>query len=502
MSATNPTVRPELADVYFDWGTEASSAPQPSTGSTVAVAATSDWGPVNTPVALGSYDGSASTDPTVESGYLGVFGDSDTELSRAVKGTFTGQGYNGFGGAGTIIAYRQATSAAAAATITLQNTASTPAAALRLTARYPGTRANALRVTVQAGATLGENELLVLDGALVVEKYDHVATDLASLIAEINLLSGWFTATVLVDGVALALVSSAPVSGGNDGAVLTGADWTNTFNAYDRQRWQYFAAYNLIDPTIRASIVAWCQDRNTHGARCMAIFGGAIDEALATAIARSQAINDYDFINLGEGRLHLTDENRDCSTAEFVARYAGARAFRGESAGDIFVRFANVELLSGASLSEQSEALAAGVVVFSRDTDVNAPVFIREAVNTYTDDSLSPIDAQTGVKEHPVALYRVIKNIAIQQGIELEIGDWARGGEILGDLPVDDKTRAIVIGRIQLAYSNREAAQVVQPGWTVAVAGTPSDDDDFVQYVHGFHPTRSLRQILNTARIG
>jgi hypothetical protein len=128
-------------------------------------------------------------------------------------------------------------------------------------------------------------------------------------------------------------------------------------------------------------------------------------------------------------------------------------------------------------------------------------VFIREAVNTYIDDSQSPVDTQ-GVKMHPKALYRVIKNIAIQQGIELEIGDWARGGEILGDLPVNDKTRALVLGRVQLAYKVREAAQVVQPGWSVALAGTPSDDDDFIEYVHGFHPTRSLRQIFNTARIG
>lgn len=493
MSVSSPTVRPTLADIYFNWDAEAASSPTPGIGGVVVAAATGSWGPVNTPVLLGSYDG--------DNGYLERFGNGDTDLRRAVFGAFKGQGVNGQGGASAVLTYRQATGSAANAAHTLQNTAGTPANALTLTAKWPGTRANSLRLTVQASAVAGQDELLVLDGSLVIEKYDYAQTDITSLGAAINALSAWFTAAVLVTGTALAHVSSVTVTGGNDGLSLTGTEWTATFNALDRERWAIFPAYNLTDPTIRASIIAWIQLRNSLGSRCMAVFGGASAESLTTAISRSAGINDYDIINLGEGTLHLTDDGRDCSTAEFVSRYAGARAWRGESRDDIFVRFADVELVSGASLTDQQSALAAGVVVFSRDTNATAPVFIREAVNTYTDDSASPVDSN-GVKMHPVALYKRIKNIAIQQGIELEVGDWARGGEVLGNLPVSDKTRQLVLGRVTIAYQNREAAQVVQPGWTVAVAGTPSDDDDFVEYVHGFHPTRSLRQIFNTARIG
>lgn len=489
MSTPSSTVRPTLADVYFDWGAEANRSPAPSIGQIVAVAQTSDWGPVNTPTPLDTYDD-----------YLETFGKSDTDLRRAVFGAFKGQGYKGFGGAGQVLAYRQAAPGAAVGTKTLLNTAGTPVSALTLTAKYPGTRANALRITVQAGAVSGQNTLLVLDGALVVEKYDHTTTDIASLAAAINAVSSWFTATSLVTGTALALVSAVAVTGGTDGATLTNSDWTATFAAFDRERWAEFPAYNVTSAPTVALIVAWIQQRNSLGNRCFAMFGGLTGEALATAQARSAGINDYNIINLGEGTLQLLDDQRSCSTAEFVTRYAGARAWRGEARDDIFVRFADVDLVSGASLSDQTQAIATGVVVFSRDNNADAPVFIREAVNTYVDDSQSPVDSQ-GNKTHPMALYKRIKNVAIQQGIEQEVGDWARGGEILGDLPVNEKTRELVRGRVQLAYSTRESAQVVQPGWTVdIVAGT--DDDDFVTYLHGFHPTRSLRQIFNTAKIG
>jgi hypothetical protein len=487
MSA-NSTVRPELADVYFDWEAEDNPSPPASQGGIVAVAATSDWGPVNTPTLFDTYDD-----------YVALHGGSDTDLRRAVFGAFKGQGVNGRGGAGQVLAYRQATASAAKATKTLQNTGA--ANALVLTAKYNGTRANNLRITVQAGTVVGTNDLLILDGALVVEKYTHTTTDIATLAANINALSDWFTATMLVTGVALAAVSALAATGGNDGATLLTADWTATFAALDTVRWNIFPAYNLTDPTIRASIVAWIQQRNSLGSRCFAVFGGAAGESLATAQSRSQAINDFNIINLGEGTLHLTDQNRDVSTAEFTARYAGARAWRGERSDDIYVRFADVDLVSGASLAEQQTALDAGVVVFSRDTSTTAPVFIREAVSTYTNDAQSPVDGQ-GNKIHPVAQYKRIKNVAIQQGIELEVGDWAREGDVLGELPVNEKTRNLVLGRVQIAYQTRESAQIVQPGWSVKSAPGASDDDDFVEYLHGFHPTRSLRQMFNTARIG
>ena len=487
MPAPSETVRPKLADVYFDWQAEGRTVLPPSIGGIVALAATSDWGPANTAKLYQSEDE-----------FLAEFSGSDTALRRAVHDAFKGQGVDGKAGAGAVLVYRQATGAAAKAAVTLDNTAA--ADAITLTAKHPGTRGNAFRFTVQPGS-VGTNELLILDDALVVERYVHDTTDIAGLVDEINRSSDWFDAALVADGVALAAVSGVAAVGGNDGAVLTGTEWTSTFNALDRERWSIFAAYGLTDATIRASLVAWIALRNSLGARCFAVVGGATGETLVTANARAVAINNSDVLNLGRGTLHLTDEDRDVSTAEFVARYAGARAWRGEARDDIYVRFADVEIVDGPTLSEQEQALDGGTIVFARDTNAAAPVFIREGVTTYTDDTQSPLDSE-GNKKKPVALYRRIKNVAIQHGIELEIGDWARSGDVLGDQPVDDKTREIVLGRVRIAYKTREAARIVQPGWTVALDGPVSDDDDFVAYLHGFHDRPSLRQIFNSARVG
>jgi hypothetical protein len=490
MAAPAASVRPKLADVYFDWQAEGRTTTPPSIGGIVAVAQTSDWGPVNVCTLLESEDE-----------LYGFFGQSDTNLHRAVRDAFKGQQVNGKGGASAVLVERQATSSAAKGAKTLQNTAGTPANAVTLTAKYPGTRGNALRLTVQAAATVGNAQLVVLDGALVVETYEYAEADIASLVASVNLSSDWFDAALLVTGTKLATVSAVAVTGGNDGASLTGTEWTATFAAFDRERWSIFAPYGLTDSTIRASLVAWIKQRNALGARSFAAFGGASGESMSTATARSVAINDWDIINLGRGTLHLTEDDRDVSTAEFVARYAGARAWRGESRDDIYVRFGGVELVDGPTLSEQEQALDGGTVVFSRDTNVAAPVFIREGVTTYTDDSQSPVDAQ-GNKTKPAALYKRIKNIAIQHAIELEVADWARAGGVLGDMPVTEKSRELILGRVKIAYQTRETAEIVNPGWTVVVDGPTADTDDFVAYLHGFHPTRSLRQIFNLVRLG
>lgn len=494
MAAPNLTVRPKLADVYFDWEAEGRTVSPVSTGGIVAVAATSSYGPINTPILL-----------RTEDQLYTAFGDGDTPLHRAVRDAFKGQGYNGKGGASAVLAIRQAVAsgggAAAKATKVLQNTAGTPATAITLTAKQPGTRANALRITTQAGTTGGTNELLVLDGSLVVERYVHTVADITGLVASINSSSDWFDAVAGDTTAGLALISASALTGGVDGATLTGAEWAATFTALDRDRWAVFAPYGLTDSTIRASLMAWIKQRNELGARSWAIVGGLAGETLDTANTRSAAINQWNVINLGRGTLHLVDEDRNVSTAEFVARYAGARAWRGESRDDIYVRFGGVELVDGPSLTEQVQALDGGTAVFVRDTNPDAPVFVKEAVTTYTNDAQSPTDAE-GNKTKPVELYRRIKNVAIQHGIELEVRDWATTGDVLGDQPVDEKSRELVLGRFRIAYQTRQDARIVQAGWTVRLDGPVSDDDDFVACAHGFHPTRSLRQIFNVARIG
>jgi hypothetical protein len=438
-----------LAGSYWTWEAQNAQSVPVSAGQIVAIAQTATWGPIRSVIALGSFDD-----------YTQLFGSDDTPLRRGVFGAFKGEGRAGHGGAGRVLAYRMGTSSAAPAAHTFNNT--TPATALTITALYSGTRGNDFRFTTQPGTAAGTTDFLVLDGALVVEKFTYTSTDIASLAAQINAGSQWFSAVANITGVALASVTAVAATGGNDGDVLTTAEWLAGQNAFDSERWGIIATPGMTDSAIRAATVAWIQQRNTLGRRSRLVLGGALAETIATANTRSQAINDWNIVNVGGPTLHLDDLNVDASSADMSARVAGAIASRGESRDLIYARFAGVSVPIGvslATLTDETSALAAGTR---------------------------------------------IKNIAIEHGIELEVQDWATSGDVLGEMPVDDKTRSLVIGFIRSIYQRREGAEIIQPGWTVVLDPTvpQSDDDDFVAYLHGFKPTRSLRLMLHRARVG
>ncbi len=491
-SLLDPNTRPEIADSYFDWQREPTTQITVGPGGVVAVAATGTWGPINQVVEI--------ADP---SKVVQNFGSDSTPLTRAINDAFIGHGYAGFGGASKVQAVRIALSSAVKGTRVLNDSAGSPAAALTLTAKWTGSRFNALRFTVQVSA-LGGKELLILDGSFVVETYQIPATNITALAAEINAKSKWVTAVANQASATLANVSAGtPTVSGTDGSAVTGAEWDLAFTQLDRVRWHVFAPYGLTDGTIRAAVKAWIDERNANGQRSMAVTGGAVGEALATANTRSQGLNSWNFVNLGSGSHVRTDEpgTPTRSTAELVARYAGARAFRGERAGDLMLRLAGVEIAdgNGATLAEHSLARAAGTTVLERDTNA-VPVFIREAVTTYTDDSASPVDAD-GNKVFDADNYSDVRGVYIQQGIELDVGDIARSGNTVGNLPNTPKDRQVILGYVRDAYQRREAARIVQPGWSVTELNN-DDNNDYVAYLHQFRPTRSIRQLINIARVG
>lgn len=497
---------PALAGSYFNWEAAQARGVPANIGGILAVAGTHDSGPDNSAVLCRSWQEFVSGpggDKTL------AFGASETALSRAVFLGFKGQGFGGRGGAGSILVIRQAGSAAARASKALLNT--TPATALTLTAKHKGTRANTLRITVQAGVVVGTKDLIVLDGALVKETYnfaDSGAGALAALAAEINLLSDLITAAVNLDaGVTLANIASTAMTGGNDGATLVGGDWTATEAILDINRWSVFAPANLTDSTILTALRAWHKARNTNGDRCLLVTGGAEDgSGVSTAVTRAQGTNGYDEVVLGAFTVHDTTFNRDQTSAEFASRFAGATIARGYKNDSIFVRFSDCTLVSGPSLAGQEACVDGGVTTLSRDTFADAPVFVREGVTSYSSDALSTVDA-SGAKTHPVALYKRIKNVRIQHAIENDAQEWATSGAVLGELVVNDRSRALVTGHFKEIYQGYQDAEIVQPGWTVgidvaATAENGGDDSDGIFVLHGFHPTRSARIILHTARIG
>jgi hypothetical protein len=487
--------RPTLAGTYFDFAVAQPAALAPSIGSIVALGITHNWGPFK-----------KATLCTSLNDFIAQFGgdlnNPDAGLT-AVYEAFKGEGLPDFGGAGSVIVYRMGGSTAAKATKTLQNT--TPAAALVLTAKYEGTRGNALALTTQDHASDPTmNELLVIDttggGSVVLETFVYLDTNIADLAAQINGSSDYLTATSSITGVALAAVSSVALIGGDDGTTLITGDYTTAMTALEIQRFGVLSFQNLTDSAIQTSLRTWVQGQNAVGRRFFLVVGGILDEVIGAAVTRSGILNDPDIINVGVGSVadnDLLDVNGNpivLSTAQLAPRIAGIVAHRGERMSLTFAKLAGLSIINGPSASDIAKAYDAGVLVLSRSSDALATVHVEKGISTFT--------TKTDLSR-PKAIFSVPRYLAVMHGVQTDLVLWA-DENIIGKTTVDGETRAAVLAYTNTLLRERQRVNAVQPGWSAFIDPSPpaSDSDDFIAIVLAAKFGRSTEQVYFTAQLG
>lgn len=485
--------RPTLPGAYVNFQSQIVETIPSSPGTAVAIPFTHDWGPFETVVRVSSF-----------AEFQNIFGSSDdTAGYRAVRQAFQGEGLEGRGGAGEVVCFRMGGSAAAKASVVLDNTSA--AAAITLTARYEGTRGNDLTVVTQNHAADNtKNELLILDGTVLVEKYVYTDANITDLAAQINDRSDWVTAGSVTSGTALAAVSGSDgdLTGGNDGTSLLSADWVAALNGLSIHRFAVLCAYGLTDSGIRATVAAWTDDQNDLGNRFFAVFGGAAAESLSTASSRSAALASPNIVNVGIGTITDTtlgsgQTELALSTSEFAARVAGVIAARGESQSLTHARFAGVEITIGATLSELESAFDAGVLALSRDSHATAPVHIKTGLTTWTQT-----DATTDPSK-PYLIYRQPKYVRTIHGIESDLTRWAEEN-IIGQRVINEQTREAVVAEVKTRLTDRQSQGAVQAGWTVGIDQNPppSDEDEFIALTVSVSFARALEQVYFTVSVG
>lgn len=480
--------RPARPGAYFNFS---ATEPEPTLGSsqgTVLIPFTHTWGPSEQIVELNSFGE-----------FLAVYGRGSlpgvyTEGYKAAHDAFRGEGFGGRQGAGKVLAYRMVGTSAAKASRVIQNT--TPANAITLTARYDGSKGNDLLVQVVANSadSATYNDLVIFDGTIEIERWRHAKTDITGLVAAINAASNWVTATQTITGVALGIQGS-PVAftGGDSGTTLLAGDWTALMAAADPWRFSLLAPANLTDSSILASLVVWSQGQNTSGKRFLTVVGGAAGESVATAVTRSGTINDPNFVNLGGG-TYTDSEFGDLSTAQLAPRVAGILAAAGEAQSITFKRFAGLTIKLGSTSTEIVSGLTGGVVTIARDSHPEAPVRLEKGLTTFTSQADSA---------RPYSIYSNPKFVRTMHGLELELTEFSEI-YVIGRLPVNDSTREYLVGQMAARLDAREAAGVIQAGWTVQIDQDPppSDDDEFIALVYSVGFGRSLEQVFNTVVVG
>ena len=490
------SARPARPGAYFNWSALPQTTVQANIGSIAMVPIVHDWGPANVPVVTQSL-----------ADFQNQFGPTQTTPGyKAVVQAYEGEAYAGRGGAGTVIVYRMVSAnapAGAPATKVIQNT--TPAAAITVTAKYPGSYGNNLGYIVVQNSLNGatQNDLQITLFGQIIEVYTHNKTDMNALAAAINAASQWVTATVQLSGVALPTVitTPTPLATGADGSTLVALDWTNMMSAVQSQRFSLFAPYDLTDSTILASIQAWAIKANLAGRRFLTVVGGALNENAGAAVARALTLQGVpagapqaaaeNFVTLGVGSL-IDSVLGTLSTSQLAPRVAGILAARGETMSLTFARLAGVTAGVMPTDSDILASFSGGVVVFGQDSNPDAPVRIEKGLTTYIGGDVTK----------PYLIYRNPKFVRTMHGIELEITDWATNNAI-GLLEVNDATRAYVIGHAHGVLDARAKVGVIQDGFNVNVdpSPPPSDQDEFIAVVYGIAFGRSVEQVFNLVYI-
>jgi hypothetical protein len=474
---------PKRPGAYFNFKAQPAVLVPPAVGSIVCVPFTHSWGPLEVLTPLASF-----------SEFSARFGNDLTSQGyKAVRQAFRGEDVNGRRGAGQVLAYRMGASAAAKATVTLQNTA--PAAAMPVTALYQGSRGNNLRITIQTDPQdATKRDFIVIDGLSEVERYVYVPTVLADLAAQINGLSDYVSVAVTVDGVALTAVVAAPLTGGNDGSTLVAQDYTDMMTAVESGRFGYLAPADLTDPTILASMKTWAVNLNSKGKRFFLVVGGAAAESATQAITRASTLNDPDIVTVGIGSIR-DDEMLDAnsapitlSTAQFAPRLAGVLSALGGARSLTGARISGVTLIGGATETVIDNAMDAGVTVLSADSDLEAPVHVEVGRTTYTVKS----NANT-----PYMIFRNPKFVRTMHDLQGQITEFVQS-EVIGQMPVNSQTRSSLIGEVSRYLQAFQDNNEIQGGWSVQVAAEPppSDDDEFVALDVYLAFARSTEQVL------
>jgi len=487
-------LKPQLPSTAVDFRGDETLSIAPNGNEVVAVVGPASWGPVN---AAPSLAGGRSVYLSL-SEFERDFGTADTPLRTAVVGAFSGMGLPGQGGAGGVIPIRAATSAAAAASKTLQNT--TPAAALTLTAKYKGVDGNQLSYVVEDDPVIaGKDRLRILFRGIEVERFSYNQTDITGLRDAINNRpSAYVVASAATSGTALAPTTGSAFTGGNDGAVLTATEYLAAQAILEFQDFGIFAPAGLTDVSVKVQLAAWNRQMAEEMRPFRMVFGGAAGEDIDDVIAElssNPTLRDPHIIRFGVGTWHDDSLNKDLGTAELAPRLAGVLAARGLKSSLTRADFATLSPVGNLvpTTQELVQGRDQGITMLRRVSSERTTLAIAQGVSTFT---------STTTEGRPFRLWSEPRLVGLFDATIRRIVKWG-DDVVIGDLPVNDDTRNLVRKEVGKILAEYEGNGLAEPGTQFIVVDPPNDPnlDDTIPFEFGFKPTRTANYLIGQGRV-
>jgi len=367
-SPTEAKVRPGF---YMNFVAAALAAIQPGARGIVAIPVKANWGPAKQIVEI-----------TDEKSLIDTYG-------ADVDGGFTA--YNSIklallGGAKTVLGYRLVDSAAAKASITLKDTAATPADVLTLTTKYETARPFKVTVRDNAVDPTNKQDIVLYEDTkqLYVFTFVKGAGVVDNAVAAINndANNKWITATKVADGNnTIANVTSQAFTSGNAGVgSIANTDYVDAMSAFETRRFNFFALDGATDASLQTSVKAWIERLRSEGKGVVAVMGGSVtdDQTPATANSRSTGFNYEGVINVGVSGIMDGVTYSSAQVACWVAGKAAGQALSESLTyavtpfDDVTPRLTHNQVVAG---------LQAGTLLLVHDGE---KVIVEQGINTLT----------------------------------------------------------------------------------------------------------------------
>lgn len=461
--AGNP---PQRSGLYFNVSEESSPTDLPPADGVVALIAQASWGPVNQIVNI-----------TPAGGVSRIFGTAGTAYFAGTKALE--------GGASGLMVYRVAGSSHAAAAITLNDASSQ--GVITLTAKYSGTRGNNFTVTTREdpAASTREQILLYESGSLLETHTFLKADSVAQKITAINATSTYVVATDGGSGTVLAYVTANAMTGGSNGSAPSAVNITTALAAFEARVGDFsvFALdnYTTYASEIQSAVRAWTTRVNNEGGLFMTVIGGAADESVSTAVARSAAADSDVIVNITRD---LIFDGTTYSSSLLAPMVAGMIAGRSTNRAISLNPIDNAEISNPPTMTD-TETLVRGSVVPFVLSD-GAVVRIQRGRTT-----LTTLTGEKGVTFRSIlAVRKIHATLRAMTGVYLEVSQ-------LGLLN-NDIGRATILGKFDTALESLVEQGVANPDYSLILDDTYDNTGETLHLRLVARPAPTVEVVLGT----